>query len=124
MISMRFVCLWNVHDDFLSCFLVVVAFTRILHFSNRGSASTSQCDVVETFGPEIFIGYGGNEAPIKGRKVGRLVWEQSLGTSAATIWIMLQRAMNWAFCFAEDNAGKRIAARLAIMAMTTSNSIA
>jgi hypothetical protein len=31
--------------------------------------------------------------------------------------------MDWAFCSAEDNAGKRIAARLAIMAMTTSNSI-
>ena len=36
---------------------------------------------------------------------------------------MLQQAMDWAFCFAEDNAGKRIAARLAIMAMITNNSI-
>ena len=54
MISMRFVCFWNVHDDFFSWFVVVVAFTRIFHFSNRGCASTSQCDVVETFGPKIF----------------------------------------------------------------------
>src|SRR6266436_6272029 len=62
-ISSRFVCVWNVHDDFLSWF-VVVAFTRIFHFSNRGCASTSQCDVVQTFGPKIFIDCGGNEAPI------------------------------------------------------------
>ena len=41
---------------------------------------------METFGPKTFFDRGGNEAPIKGRKVGRLVWEQSLGTSAATIW--------------------------------------
>ena len=74
MISSRFVCVWNVHDDFLSWF-VVVAFTRIFHFSNRGCASTSQCDAAETFGPKTFIDCGGNEAPIKGRKVGRLVWE-------------------------------------------------
>ena len=55
------ICLfWNVHDDFFSWFVVVVAFTRIFHFSNRGCASTSQCDVVETFGPKIFIDCGGN----------------------------------------------------------------
>ena len=47
-------------DDFFSWF-VVVAFTRIFHFSNRGGASTSQCDVVETFGPKIFIDCGGND---------------------------------------------------------------
>ena len=55
MISMRFVCFWNVHDDFFSWFVVVVAFTRIFHFSNRGCASTSQCDVVETFGPKYSL---------------------------------------------------------------------
>ncbi len=77
MISTRFAFVWTVHDDFFSWFVVVVvvAFTRIFHFSNRGCASTSQCDVVETFGPKIFIDRGGNKAPIKGRKVGRLVWE-------------------------------------------------
>src|SRR5689334_2649430 len=48
---------------------------------------------------------------------------QSLVTSAATIWIILQRAMDWGFYFDKDNAGKRMAARIAIMAMTTSNSI-
>src|SRR6266699_2153517 len=46
----RFMGLWFS----LSLPYVVVAFTRIFHFSNRGCASTSQCDVVETFGPKIF----------------------------------------------------------------------
>src|SRR5205085_6345594 len=47
--------IWNVHNDFLWSFVVVVAFTRILHFSDGGGVSTSQCAVVETFGPKDFI---------------------------------------------------------------------
>ena len=69
MISMRFVCFWNVHDDFFSWFVVVVAFTRIFHFSNRGYASTLQCDVVEAFGPKIFIDCGGNGSDLGGERL-------------------------------------------------------
>src|SRR5437899_2299204 len=50
LVSGRFMGLWFSY----SLPYVVVAFTRIFHFSNRGCASTSQCDVVETFGPKIF----------------------------------------------------------------------
>ena len=74
MISSRFVCVWNVHDDFLSWFVVVVAFTRnfsffkswmCIYFTVRRGG--------DFWAKNIYC--GGNEAPIKGRKVGRLMWE-------------------------------------------------
>src|SRR5205085_5048052 len=56
-----------------------------------------------------------NRGPVALRLSSSRLGQHAL-TSAATIWIMLQRAMDWAFCFAEDNArGRRGTSQLLIL---------
>jgi hypothetical protein len=73
-ISMRFVCIWNVHDDFFRGLFLLLRSREFFIFQIAEVHLLHSATWWRPLGQKYLL-TAEVTAPIKGRKVGRLVWE-------------------------------------------------